>query len=106
MFKANVFVKSAICISLITVLSGCETFQSQEQKREQVHLNDAVVTANVKEALAKEPTLQKYTIDVQTVSGEVVLRGHVGSGQDIFKAAEIVNKVEGVQWLLNDLTYK
>jgi osmotically-inducible protein OsmY len=75
-------------------------------KRNQVHLDDAVVTAKVKESLSKDPTLQKYTIDVFTVSGEVVLRGHVDSLEDVYRASKIVNEVEGVQFLFNDLTEK
>jgi osmotically-inducible protein OsmY len=70
------------------------------------HLDDAVVTANVKESLSKDPTLQKYTIDVSTVSGKVVLSGHVDSLEDVYRAAKIVNSVEGVQSLFNDLSEK
>jgi len=104
MKKSKYLLTAIACICLITVLSGCETTQSQTQKRSKVLLDDAVVTAKVKEALSKDPTLQKYTIDVRTVGGEVVLKGHVDSLQDIFKAAEIVNKVEGVESLYNGLT--
>jgi osmotically-inducible protein OsmY len=103
MFKSKSLSKVLIGISLVTFLSGCETTQNQIMKR---HQDDAVVTAKVKEALTKDPTLQKYTIDVSTVSGEVVLRGHVDSLEDVYRAAKIVNKVEGVQFLLNDLSEK
>ena len=105
MIKTNFLLKTMACVCLITAISGCQTFQSQAQKPK-VHLDDAVVTAKVKEALSKDPTLQKYTIDVRTVGGEVVLKGHVGSLQDVYKASEIVNEVEGVQSLYNDLTEK
>ena len=106
MYKSKLLSKVLIGISLVTSLSGCETTQSQMMKRKQVHLDDAVVTAKVKESLSKDPILQKYTIAVFTVSGEVVLRGHVGSLDDVYRAAEIVNNVEGVQSLLNDLSEK
>jgi osmotically-inducible protein OsmY len=106
MFKLRLLSKVLIGISLVTSLSGCETTQNQMMKRNQVHLDDAVVTAKAKESLSKDPTLQKYTIDVFTVSGEVVLRGHVDSLEDVYRAAKIVNNVEGVQSLLNDLSEK
>jgi osmotically-inducible protein OsmY len=106
MFKSKLLSKVLIGISLVTSLSGCETTQNQMMKLNQVHLDDVVVTAKVKESLSKDPTLQKYTIDVSTVSGEVVLRGHVDSLEDVYRAAKIVNKVEGVQFLLNDLSEK
>jgi osmotically-inducible protein OsmY len=103
MFKSKLLRKILIGISLVTSISGCETTRNQ---RNQVHLDDAVVTAKVKEALSKDPTLQKYNIHVLTVSGEVVLKGHVDSPKDVLRAAEIVNNVEGVQSLLNDLSDK
>lgn len=90
-------------LCLIAALTACETTQGRNGK---VRLDDAVVTSKVKEALAKDPVLQKYDIEVKTVSGEVLLRGHVGSVQDVYKAAEVVHRVEGVQSLLNDLSEK
>jgi hyperosmotically inducible protein len=105
MFKATSFGKILIGIGLIAAVSACETMQNEGSKRA-VHLDDGVVTAKVREALAKDPALQKYTIDVQTMGGEVVLRGRVDSVQDVYRAAEVVHKVEGVQSLLNDLSEK
>lgn len=106
MVRSKLLCKVLIGICLATSLSGCDTTQNQMMKRNQVHLDDAVVTAKVKESLSKDQTLQKYTIDVSTVSGEVELRGHVDSLEDVYKAAKIVNKVEGVKFLLNDLSEK
>jgi osmotically-inducible protein OsmY len=106
MFKSKLLIKVLIGIGLVTSISGCETTQNQMMKRNQVRLDDVEVTAKVKESLSKDPTLQKYTIDVFTVSGEVVLRGHVDSLEDVYRAAIIVNGVEGVQSLLNDLSEK
>jgi hyperosmotically inducible periplasmic protein len=106
MFKSKLIGKILLGICLVTSLSGCETTQNTQMQQNNKHLDDAAVTARVKEALSKEPTLQKYAIDVLTVSGEVVLKGHVDSLKDVLKAAEIVNKVKGVQSLLNDLSEK
>jgi osmotically-inducible protein OsmY len=106
MFKPKLLSKVLIGISLVTSLSGCETTQNQTMNRNQVRQADAIVTAKVKESLSKDPILQKYTIDVSTVSGEVELRGHVDSLDDVYRAAKIVNKIEGVQFLLNDLSEK
>ena len=103
MFKSKLFSNVLIGISLVTSLSGCETTRNQMMER---HLDDAVVTANVKESLSKDPTLQKYAIDVSTKSGKVMLRGHVDSLEDVYRAAKIVNSVEGVQVLFNDLSEK
>jgi osmotically-inducible protein OsmY len=103
MFKLKLIRKVFIGISLATSLSGCETTQNQMMGQ---HLDDTVVTANVKESLSKDPTLQKYTINVSTMSGKVVLSGHVDSLEDVYRAAKIANSVEGVQSLFNDLSEK
>ncbi|WP_243371848.1 BON domain-containing protein [Geotalea sp. SG265] len=105
MFKSKLLGKILIGIGLVAALSACETTQNGGNRRK-VQLDDSVVTAKVKEALAKDPTLQKYDIQVQTVSGKVVLRGRVDSINDVYRAAEVVNRVEGVQFLLNDLSEK
>ena len=106
MFKLKILSNVLIGISLVTSLSGCQTTQNQMMERNKVHLDDAVVTAKVRESLSKDPTLQKYTIDVSTESGKVVLRGHVDSLEDVYRAAKIVYSVEGVQFLFNDLSEK
>ena len=103
MFSSKLLSRFLIGISLAASLSGCETTQNHMMER---HLDDAAVTAKVKESLSKDPTLQKYTIDVSTQSGKVVLRGHVDSLEDVYRAAKIVYSVEGVQFLFNDLSEK
>lgn len=102
----KVLSKILIGIGLVTALSACGTGQYQMTRQNQVHLDDAVVTAKAKESLSKDPVLKKYTIDVTTLSGEVVLRGRVDSLEDVYRAARIVNEIEGVQFLCNDLAEK
>ncbi len=77
-----------------------------QHQMSEVHYDDQTVTAKVKAALSNDPTLKKYAIGVQTIKGEVVLEGKVDSMQDVYKAAEVVNHVEGVQSLFNDLDVK
>ena len=106
MCKLKLLCQVLIGVCLVTSLSGCNTTQNQMIKLNQMHLDDAVITAKVKESLLKDPTLQKYTIDVSTVSGEVELKGHVDSLEDVYRAAKIVNKVGGVKFLQNFLSEK
>ena len=103
MFKSEFFSRVLIGTLLVSSISGCETVQNQMMER---HLDDSVVTAKVKESLSKDPTLQKYTLNVSTMSGKVVLSGHVDSLEDVYRAAKIVNSVEGVLFLFNDLSEK
>ena len=106
MFRLKSLINFLICTSVFTSLSGCETTHTQMVNPNQAHLDDATVTAKVKESLSKDPTLQKYAIDVSTLSGEVELRGHVDSLEDVYSAAKIVNKIDGVKSLFNDLSEK
>ena len=103
MFRPKFLSIVMIWTGLVTSLSGCETAL---MKQNQVHLDDAAITTKVKESLSKDPILQKYTIDVSTLSGEVELRGHVDSLEDVYRAAKIVNHIDGVRFLLNDLSEK
>jgi len=106
MSTLKVLNKILIGIGLVTALSACGTGQYQMMRQNQVHLDDAAVTAKVKESLSKDPVLKKYAIDVTTIAGEVILRGRVDSLEDVYRAARIVNEIEGVQFLFNDLAEK
>lgn len=75
------------------------------QKPEQ-HFSDQTVTTMVKAALANDPTLRRYIINVKTINGEVLLEGQVDSLNDVYKAAEVVNRVDGVKSLYNGLDVK
>jgi osmotically-inducible protein OsmY len=103
MLKPRFFGKYLACFCLISALLGCATTQSERAKQ---HFDDQTVTAKVKAALSTDPSLGKFSIDVKTIRGEVVLEGKVDSIEDVYKAAEIVNRVEGVKSLFNDLDVK
>lgn len=103
MSRSKLLSKILLGISLVTALSACATAEQMRQQRQE---QDAAITAKVKESLAQDPVLKKYSIDVLTLSGEVVLRGRVDSLEDVYRAARIVNKIKGVQSLFNDLAEK
>ena len=101
MGKLRLVGKFLACFYLISVL-GCAAIQTPEMQ----HLDDSTITAKVKAALSNDPSLKKFTIEVKTYRGEVVLEGRVDSLQDVYRAAEVVNKVGGVKSLFNDLDVK
>jgi osmotically-inducible protein OsmY len=71
MVTSKLLGKALIGIGLVISLSACAAMNNAMMAQKKV--DDAAVTAKVKEALAKDPTLKKYTIDVRTISGEVVM---------------------------------
>lgn len=69
-------------------------------------LGDAAITAKVKTALIGEPGLKALQIDVDTSNGVVTLTGSVDSAQNLDRATQIAQGVEGVKSVDNRLNVK
>jgi len=69
-------------------------------------VDNAAVTAKVKAALLKDPTLKSSEISVETFKGVVQLSGLVGYQSESDSAAKLAAKVEGVKSVKNDLRIK
>jgi osmotically-inducible protein OsmY len=70
------------------------------------YIDDAVITAKVKEAVLEEPSLKSAEINVETSKGTVQLSGFVRSRTDINKAVEVTKGVKGVKSVKNDMILK
>jgi osmotically-inducible protein OsmY len=70
------------------------------------YIDDAVITAKVKEAVLEEPSLKSAEINVETSKGTVQLSGFVRSRTDINKAVEVTKRVKGVKSVKNDMILK
>jgi osmotically-inducible protein OsmY len=68
-----------------------------------VYFNDASITAKVKTALFKDPSLKGMSIGVTTKNRVVALSGTVKSGAKRARAAEVARNVRGVRRVKNDL---
>lgn len=80
---------------------GCATASKQETTGE--YIDDATVTARVKTAIYKEPTLKVAQITVETLKGEVQLSGFVNTTDEKSRASEVAREVKGVKSVNNDL---
>ena len=67
-------------------------------------IDDGVVTAKVKSALLADQAIKSMDISVVTSKGDVQLSGFVDSKQQILRAIEVAEKVEGVQHITNQLS--
>jgi hyperosmotically inducible protein len=67
---------------------------------------DAAITAKVKTALIGEPGLKALKIDVDTANGVVTLTGSVDSPQNLDRATQVAQAVEGVKSVDNRLNVK
>lgn len=88
----------------VASLLGCATASKQETAGE--YVDDATVTARVKTAIYKEPTLKVSQISVETMKGDVQLSGTVNSSAEKARAGEVARDVKGVKAVHNDLQVK
>jgi hyperosmotically inducible protein len=70
------------------------------------YVDDATITAGVKAAIVREPTLKVFEIDVETMQGVVQLSGFVSSADSVAAAASVARTVKGVKSVKNDLRLK
>ncbi len=69
-------------------------------------VDDATITAGVKAAITRDPSLKAGEIEVETVQGVVQLSGFVGSADSVAAAASVARTVTGVKSVRNDLRLK
>jgi Flp pilus assembly secretin CpaC len=65
--------------------------------------NDSAITSKVHNKLQRDSQLMGSKINVETIDGEVTLKGSVNSNADINRAAELAYGVEGVKKVDNRL---
>lgn len=103
MYQTRYF--SAVVVTLALMLSlGCTSTPTQESTGE--YVDNSVITARVKTAIFKEPSLKSAEINVETFKGVVQLSGFVSSQSDINRAVEIARGVDGVKSVENDMQLK
>lgn len=66
-------------------------------------VDDATITARVKNALAKARDVKAWKVDVDTVGGTVFLSGVVASSEEAQLAADIAAKIKDVKNVNNNL---
>ncbi|MFC0252653.1 BON domain-containing protein [Massilia consociata] len=85
-------------------MSGCAMSGGGGPIRQFV--DDATITAGVKAAIVRDPTLKLSEIDVETEQGVVQLSGFVSSADSVATAASVARTVKGVRSVRNDLRLK
>jgi len=66
-------------------------------------VTDAAITASIKADLLKDPYLSALRVDVDTLKGEVTLRGEAGSAASRERAERMASAVAGVTRVNNQL---
>jgi osmotically-inducible protein OsmY len=69
-------------------------------------ISDALITAEVKTALAVEPGVKASEINVDTDRGTVTLHGQVGSQAERQLAVKVAEDVGGVKAIINQIAVR
>ena len=100
---------------LIVGLPSCSTITgreidapklTEETKTAATSENDSAITAKVKEAMYREPSLKDEGIGVETHRGTVRLTGAVSSILVMEKAIEVVRGVKGVREVQDGMQFR
>jgi len=83
-------------------LAGCVS----NVPAKEVAIDDGTITADVRQALKRDPQLPESDIDVNTKQGIVRLSGFVASADSVGVAASVARTVKGVRSVRNDLRLK
>lgn len=88
-----------------SIKSTADTVQQKAGEAGTV-MDDSAITASIKADLLKEPGLSALKIDVNTVKGEVTLKGEAASAAAKDRAGQIAAAVNGVVKVNNTISVK
>ncbi len=91
-----------IALALTLVLPLLQVAQAANTSAGQ-SMDDSSITAKVKGKIMADKNLDASKIHVNTENGRVLLSGHVDTGAEKARAAEIAQSVNGVRGVENDI---
>jgi hyperosmotically inducible protein len=91
-------------MSIVILLAGCAAFSGRETAGE--YVDDAGITASVKNEIFQDPKLKMFQIHVETFKNQVQLSGFVDSQREAARAGQIARSVQGVQGVSNNLVVR
>lgn len=91
-------------LGIVFLLVGCAAFSGRETAGE--YVDDAAITASVKNEIFQDPKLKMFQIHVETFKNQVQLSGFVDSAREIARAGQIARNVKGVQSVKNSLVVR
>jgi hyperosmotically inducible periplasmic protein len=101
----TVLVAAMVAIGSLSALTACESTKGRESTAGQ-YIDDATITTKVKAALAKDPDVKAYQVNVETSNGVVQLSGFVDSETNVRRAVQLAQDVSGVRSVKNDIRLK
>ena len=83
------------------LLAGCAAFHAHPQVSGNV--DDSAITARVRQALVKDPSVKASEVDVHTHEGRVMLNGVVDTQAMAHRAEQVAERTPGVRSVDNSL---
>lgn len=83
---------------------GCAGSESKRSTGE--YIDDSTITTKIKSAFASDPVVDALDIKVKTFRGRVQLSGFADTSEQVVRAEEIAEGVEGVESVENDIIVK
>ena len=84
-------------------VAGCASTDTRERQPVGEYIDDSVITAKVKAAIAGDPDVSVLEVSVETYDGLVQLSGFVSNQAQANRAIEIARGVSGVKGVRNDM---
>jgi osmotically-inducible protein OsmY len=89
---------------MVLILSACSVFTGRESTSE--YVDDASITASVKNQILQDPKLSGFQIHVETFKNQVQLSGFVDTSAEVARAGQIAREVPGVQDVKNSIVVR
>ncbi len=107
--KAKLHLLKIVPVALLVattapVFTGCASTQTRESTGQ--YIDDSVITAKVKTALARDDAVNGFAVNVETYRGVVQLSGFVNTAAEKHQAALDAQGVAGVKDVQNNLSIK
>jgi hyperosmotically inducible periplasmic protein len=99
--KAHRHVTAVVAAVLIATLAACAGGPAKRSTGE--YIDDKTINTKVKAALLNDARVSGIQVNVETYDGVVQLSGFVDDPEQIPRATEVAQGVEGVRAVRNDL---
>lgn len=97
-------VMCALGIVCIILAASCASTHAQESTGD--YIDDVAITTKVKFAIAQDPQLKLFEINVETFKGRVQLSGFVATPAEADRAVALARSIKGVNEVANGLQLK
>lgn len=98
------FIRRLLTSLCLLLLVACAPTATREGTGE--YVDDTLITAKVKAALAADPVAKATEVNVETFKGTVQLSGFISTPEARERAVDLARGIKGVRGVKNDMVIK